>query len=85
MIVFGVERKVQMPYQDDLQALVVAAQKDPAAFGALYDRYVQPIYRYVFSRVGSAHEAEDITSQTFMAAYEALVKYRERGQFSWTP
>ena len=81
MIVFDVKRQMQTT-QDDIPALVTAAREDPAAFGKLYDRYVQPIYRYIFSRVGSAHEAEDITSQTFMSAYEALGKYRERGQFS---
>jgi RNA polymerase sigma-70 factor (ECF subfamily) len=73
---------MQMKPQDDVPALVSAALEDPAAFARLYDRYVQPIYRYVFSRVGGTHEAEDITSQTFMAAYEALGRYRERGQFS---
>jgi RNA polymerase sigma factor (sigma-70 family) len=82
MIVLEKERKIQMPSQDDTRALIAAAQKDPAAFGKLYDRYVQPIYRYVYSRVGSSHEAEDITSQTFMAAYEALGRYQERDQFS---
>jgi RNA polymerase sigma-70 factor (ECF subfamily) len=68
--------------QDDIPGLIAAAQKDPAAFGRLYDCYVQPIYRYVLSRTGVAHEAEDITSQTFVSAYEALGRYRERGQFS---
>ena len=68
--------------QDDIPALVSAARDNPAAFGQLYDRYVQSIYRYVYSRVGGTHEAEDITSQTFMTAYEALGRYRERGQFS---
>ena len=82
MIAFKADRKLQSMIQDDIPALVNAARKDPAAFGTLYDRYVQPIYRYVYSRVGGAHEAEDITSQTFMAAYEALERYRERGQFS---
>ena len=82
MIVLDVDRKVQMPMQDDIQTLIAAAQNDPAAFGRLYDRYVQPIYRYVYSRLGSVHEAEDITSQTFMAAYQSLGRYRERGQFS---
>ncbi|HEX2997069.1 MAG TPA: sigma-70 family RNA polymerase sigma factor [Anaerolineales bacterium] len=82
MTIVDIDRKNQMSAQDDIQALIAAAQNDPAAFGRLYDRYVQPIYRYVYSRVGSAHEAEDITSQTFMAAYEALARYRERGQFS---
>jgi RNA polymerase sigma-70 factor (ECF subfamily) len=73
---------MQTMTKDDIPALVTAALEDPAAFARLYDRYVQPIYRYVYSRVGGAHEAEDITSQTFMAAYEALGRYRERGQFS---
>lgn len=82
MIVFGTDRKMQSMVQEDIPALVTAALADPAAFGRLYDRYVRSIYRYVFSRVGSAHEAEDITSQTFVAAYEALGRYRERGQFS---
>ena len=82
MIVFGVDQKMQTGTQDDISALVTAALHDPIAFGKLYDRYVQPIYRYIFSRVGNAHEAEDIVSQTFMAAYESLGNYRERGQFS---
>jgi RNA polymerase sigma-70 factor (ECF subfamily) len=82
MIVFDVKQAMQTKTQDDIPALVTAARNDPVAFGRLYDRYVQSIYRYIFSRVGSAHEAEDITSQTFMSAYEALGKYRERGQFS---
>src|SRR5574339_382523 len=81
MIVFEADRKIQVS-QDDIPGLISAAQKDPAVFGRLYDCYVQPIYRYVLSRVGTAHEAEDITSQTFMSAYEALGRYRERGQFS---
>ena len=82
MIIFQADRKPQTMGQDDTSALISAALEDPAAFGRLYDRYVQPIYRYIFSRVGSVHEAEDITSQTFMTAYEALPRYRERGYFS---
>lgn len=81
MIVFEADRKIQV-LQDDIPGLIAAAQKDPAAFGKLYDCYVQPIYRYVLSRVGTTPAAEDITSQTFMSAYEALGRYRERGQFS---
>jgi len=82
MIVFKADQKTQMMAQDDVPSLIYAAREDPAAFGRLYDRYVQPIYRYIYSRVGSTHEAEDITSQTFMTAYESLDRYRERGLFS---
>ena len=83
MIVFGENQKTRsMERHDDTHALISAALEDPAAFGMLYDRYVQHIYRYAYSRVENARVAEDITSQTFMAAYESLGRYRERGYFS---
>jgi len=69
-------------HPDIIVALVTEAKNNPAAFGKLYDHFVQPIYRYLYSQVGSAHEAEDLTSQTFIAAYEALPRYSERGQFA---
>ncbi|MBI3173695.1 MAG: sigma-70 family RNA polymerase sigma factor [Chloroflexi bacterium] len=81
MIGFEAAKTVPMS-QDELPALIAAAKDDPAAFGRLYDRYLQPVYRYLYSRLGDAHTAEDVTSQTFVAAYEALPKYRERGQFT---
>jgi RNA polymerase sigma-70 factor (ECF subfamily) len=81
MILFNEERKMQM-LTGRYFALVAAALEDPAVFGRLYDHYVQPIYRYIYSRTYSAYEAEDITSQTFITAYESLPKYRERGHFS---
>ena len=68
--------------REDEAALVSAAQRDPAEFTALYDRYFRPIYRYLYSRVGSVPEAEDLTAQTFLAALEALPRYHQRGYFS---
>jgi RNA polymerase sigma-70 factor (ECF subfamily) len=70
------------PQPEAISALVAEAKNDPAAFGRLYDHYVQPIYRYLYSRLGSVPEAEDLTSQTFIAAYESLPRYRERGHFA---
>ncbi len=70
------------PITDNIAVLALEAKTDSAAFGRLYDLYVQAVYRYLYSRVGSVHEAEDLTSQTFIAAYEALPKYRERGLFA---
>ena len=62
--------------------LVSSAQRDPAEFAALYDRYFRQVYHYLFSRVGSAAEAEDLTAQTFLAALEALPRYHPRGHFT---
>lgn len=67
---------------ENIPALVEDAKDDPIAFGRLYDIYVQRIYRYLYSRVGIIHDAEDLTSQTFLAAFEHLPRYREKGQFA---
>jgi len=67
---------------EDIAALVKDAKDDPIAFDRLYNHYVQPVYRYLYSRVGTARDAEDLTSQTFMAAFEYLPRYRESGQFA---
>lgn len=63
--------------------LVKHAQKgDENAFANLYRQYNQRIYRYVFSRVGDQVSAEELTSQTFLAALEGLASYRNNGKFS---
>jgi RNA polymerase sigma-70 factor (ECF subfamily) len=66
----------------DESSLVSSAQRDPAEFAALYDRYFRQIYHYLYSRVGSAAEAEDLTAQTFLAALETLPRYHHRGHFA---
>ena len=63
-------------------SLVKAARRDPAAFAALYWRYVTPVYRYLYSRVGHAADAEDLTAQVFTEALEGLSRYREGGSFA---
>ena len=67
---------------ESVSVLVAEAKANPAAFSGLYEHYVQPVYRYLYSRLGTRPVAEDLTSQTFIAAYEALPRYRERGHFS---
>ena len=66
----------------DELTLVRAAQTDAQAFGALYDRYVQRVYRYCYYRTSSAPDAEDLTAQIFLAALEALPRYRQDGHFA---
>jgi RNA polymerase sigma-70 factor (ECF subfamily) len=66
----------------DEPALVRAAQMDAQAFGVIYDRYVARVYRYCFYRTNSAPDAEDLTAQIFLAALEALPRYRQDGHFA---
>jgi RNA polymerase sigma-70 factor (ECF subfamily) len=56
-----------------------AISRDSAAFADLYDRYVVRIYRHVYYLVNDAREAEDLTAQTFLRAWEAVDRYKERG------
>lgn len=67
--------------QHDAQ-LARAAIRDRSAFAALYRRYVERIYRYVYSRVGRKTDAEDLTARIFTEVLEGLEGYREQGTFS---
>lgn len=66
----------------DSQTIQRALGGDRSAFTQMYDSYAKPIYRYHYSRVGNAADAEDLTSQTFMAVIEALPRYQHRNNFT---
>jgi len=55
----------------------IRAKKDPEAFGMVYDAYVKQIYRFVYFKVSSAEQAEDLTSETFLKAWQYLKEKRE--------
>lgn len=48
---------------------------DRQAFGMLFDRYWEPIFRYCSFRVGNWHEAEDLASQVFVRAFDGLGRF----------
>ncbi len=58
----------------------VVATHDARAFGELYDRFVERVYRYLYFRTGSHPEAEDLTEQVFLKAWEAIGRYRWQGR-----
>jgi RNA polymerase sigma-70 factor (ECF subfamily) len=57
------------------------ARSDPQAFAELYRRHVRSIYRYHLAHTGNAGDAEDLTSQTFMAALEGIRSFRGNGPY----
>lgn len=67
--------------QEDTR-LIHNCQRNPAAFSVLYRKYLGPVYRYHYARTGQAADAEDLTSQTFLAALEALPRYHDQGAFA---
>jgi len=54
-----------------------AVGREPEAFGRLYDMYVDRVYRHIYYRVGNEHDAEDLTQQVFLKAWEAIDRYRK--------
>ncbi|MGB1251399.1 MAG: RNA polymerase sigma factor, partial [Candidatus Promineifilaceae bacterium] len=56
-----------------------AQQGDSEAFGDLYVRYLDSIYRYIYYRIGNKEEAEDLTESVFLKAWRAIDNYQERG------
>lgn len=50
----------------------VQAKKDPEAFAALYDMYVEKLYRFIYFKVGNREEAEDLTSEVFLKAWHYM-------------
>jgi len=59
--------------------LVELAKTDSAAFGELYERYIQRIYNYVYYRTGNHHDAEDLTARVFARALQHIPAYVDRG------
>jgi RNA polymerase sigma-70 factor (ECF subfamily) len=65
----------------DDAGLAQQSRTDPQAFAELYRRHVPSIYRYHLAHMGNVKDAEDLTSQTFMAALEGIRSFRGTGPY----
>jgi len=63
---------------DETLLIQRAISRDPNAFGRLYDMYVDRVYRHLYYRVGNVADAEDLTQQVFLKAWQAIDRYRKR-------
>jgi len=59
-----------------------ASQAEAINFTELYRRNAIPVFYYLYSRVRNVADAEDLTSQTFLAALENLSKLRDPLKFT---
>jgi RNA polymerase sigma-70 factor (ECF subfamily) len=70
----------------EVWALVTRAQAgDGEAFGMLYDRYVDTVFRFIYFRVNDRALAEDFTSETFLRALRRIgsISYQGRDIGAW--
>ncbi len=53
-----------------------ATKHDADAFGRLYVLHVDRVYRHIYYRVGNETDAEDLTQQVFLKAWQAIHRYK---------
>lgn len=70
----------QSPTADDV-SLAREAVTSAEAFSELYRHHVRRVYRYHMAHTGNVRDAEDLTSQTFLAALEGIRSFRGSSSF----
>ncbi|SDN67694.1 RNA polymerase sigma-70 factor, ECF subfamily [Klenkia soli] len=88
----SVPAEVEQPAQPEgeeqvtVWALVEQAQAgDAEAFGRLYDRYADMVFRFLYHRVTDRQTAEDFTSETFVRALRRIdsLSFQGRDVGAW--
>ena len=67
------------PVQEELNLVQRARQGDHEAFARLYEAHFDKIFRYVVLKIRNQAEAEDMTQQVFVKAYESIGSYQLQG------
>lgn len=67
---------------DTILLFRVERNHDPEAFAELYDRYVKQIYRFIYFKVSSHEEAEDLTADVFLKTWNYIQEGKEVKSFS---
>ncbi len=65
---------------NEARLVELAMAGDFDAFAALYSLHLNAIYRYIYFRTGDRQDAEDLTEQVFLKAWEALSNYKPVGR-----
>jgi RNA polymerase sigma-70 factor, ECF subfamily len=69
--------------RSDTQCVAAFKGGDQQAYGELYDRYIERIYRFVYFKTFDKDIAEDIVSTVFLKAYERIGTFdATKGAFS---
>ncbi len=58
---------------------IQAAQRNPARFRPLYERYYEPIFRFLYRRTTDEELSADLCSQVFLKVMQRLNTYEYRG------
>jgi RNA polymerase sigma-70 factor (ECF subfamily) len=77
--------EVDETHAETWQLVRLAQAGDGDAFGQLYDRYVDMVFRFIYFRVNDRALAEDFTSETFLRALRRIgsISYQGRDIGAW--
>ena len=65
--------------QDEENLVRRAQHHDQEAFAQLYEEHFDKIYRYVTFKIGNETEAEDMTQQVFLNAFQSISSFKWKG------
>lgn len=59
--------------EEEIKQLIIQAKSgDTEAFGVVYNKYLTPIYRYIYLRVRDKDLADDLTQDVFIKVFNSL-------------
>jgi len=70
------QKRSEEQKSDEAMLVQRAIGHDTEAFGRLYDMNVDRVYRHIYYRVGNEADAEDLTQQVFLKAWQAIDRYK---------
>ncbi len=73
---------IQSQLQEKWLLYQLKVKKDPAAYGRLYDLYAAKIYRFIYFKVSSVADAEDLTAEVFLKTWEHINSGKEVKKFA---
>lgn len=68
--------------QDDIQLVAASKNGDQDAFSLLVQRYQRRVFNLVFRMLQNYEEANEITQEAFLAAWQGLSSFRGEARFS---
>ncbi len=69
------------PVRSDDELMLAHRAGDQLAFGVIFDRYRDPIWRFFLRRVQDPVRSEELTQDTFLAVLQAARRYEARASF----
>jgi RNA polymerase sigma-70 factor (ECF subfamily) len=64
---------------DDDQLIIKCQKGENEAFGELYQRYLPPVYRFIYARLSDRQDAEDLAEEVFIRVWRSIASYEDQG------